>query len=183
MKSLLTSVIWITTLSAILLVQPSAGRFRNSPVIHSQSGFHILPPQDVFQPEVREACNRLFMKAEGKINENKERLLQQRVNIKVIPVAKAVGTWKNKNCDFWVHGNNKVAYAPRYLKEFYHGCNIMLSICFKTVSSKLYYYSSSTKGALSLLTGNSDISFSAFSINSTASIGATASLYNSFKHQ
>lgn len=88
-------------------------------------GFHILPPQDVFQPEVREACSRLFVRAEQLVNGNQERLLQQRVCVNVIPVAKAVGTWKNKTCEFWVHGNNKVAYAPRYLKEFYHGCSIM----------------------------------------------------------
>ena len=57
--------------------------------------------------------------------ENKERLLQQRDRVVVIPVAKAVGTWENKSCVFWVHGNNKVSYAVRYAKEFYHGCSIM----------------------------------------------------------
>lgn len=63
-----------------------------------------------------------------RIMENKERLLQQRVRVTVIPVAKAVGTWKSKSCEFWVHGNNKVAYAPRYAKEFYHGCSIMYCV-------------------------------------------------------
>ena len=57
--------------------------------------------------------------------ENKERLLQQRVRVVVIPVAKAIGTWKNKRCELWVYGTNNVAYAPRYAKEFYHGCSIM----------------------------------------------------------
>ena len=44
-------------------------------------------------------------------------------------MAKATGAWKGKSCEFWVYGNNKVAYAPRYNKEFYHGCSIMLCVC------------------------------------------------------
>lgn len=31
----------------------------------SQSGFHILPPQDVFEPSIRAACGRLYSTAEN----------------------------------------------------------------------------------------------------------------------
>ena len=44
-------------------------------------------------------------------------------------MARATGTWKGKSSEFWVYGNDKVAYAPRYNKEFYHGCSIMLFVC------------------------------------------------------
>ena len=49
--------------------------------------------------------------------------------MKVIPMAKATGSWKGKSSEFWVYGNDKVAYAPRYNKEFYHGCSILLGVC------------------------------------------------------
>lgn len=63
------------------------------------------------------------------INQNQERLIQERVTVRIIPIAKAVGTWKGKSSEFWVYGNDKVAYAPRYLKEFYHGCSILWRVC------------------------------------------------------
>ena len=44
-------------------------------------------------------------------------------------MAKATGSWKGKSSEFWVYGNNKVAYAPRYNKEFYHGCSILWRVC------------------------------------------------------
>ena len=47
------------------------------------------------------------------------------MTVRIIPIAKAVGSWKGTSREFWVYGNDKVAYAPRYLKEFYHGCNIL----------------------------------------------------------
>ena len=34
-------------------------------VMDRQSGYHILPPQDVFEPMIRDACSRLYQRAEG----------------------------------------------------------------------------------------------------------------------
>ena len=96
-----------------------------SSILAKQEGYRILPPQDVFDPKIREACSTLFTNAENFINSGSERLLQERVTVKVIPMAKATGSWKGKSSEFWVYGNDKVAYAPRYNKEFYHGCSIL----------------------------------------------------------
>ena len=53
------------------------------------------------------------------------------MTVRVIPMAEATGSWKGKASKFWVYGNDKVAYAPRYNKDFYHGCFIMYCVCCK----------------------------------------------------
>ncbi|KAK8807582.1 hypothetical protein WA171_000536 [Blastocystis sp. BT1] len=88
----------------------------------NQSGYHLLPPQGLASPELEQVCNRLYGLAENLINENTERLIQQRVTVRMVPVTKAIGLYKGKSFDFWVYGNDRKCYAPNYPMQCCCGC-------------------------------------------------------------
>ena len=50
--------------------------------------------------------------------------------VREIPIIQAHGTWKGKNCVFWVYGNDLRAYAPYCDDIFSSRCTIMFSVCY-----------------------------------------------------
>lgn len=53
---------------------------------------------------------------------NTERLIQERVTVRMVPVTKAIGLYNGKSFDFWVYGDNNVCYAPNYPMQCCYGC-------------------------------------------------------------
>lgn len=96
--------------------------------ICKQIGYRVLPPQGFFDPAVLGACNTLYTRAEEKLGSSTDVLLQQRVTVYEIPCARAIGNWKGKRGGFFVYGNNRTCFCPRYRQDFYGSCSFLLSV-------------------------------------------------------
>ncbi|KAK8804075.1 protein SSUH2-like protein [Blastocystis sp. subtype 4] len=103
--------------------------------ICKQIGYRVLPPQGFFDPSILSACNTLYTRAEELRSSSTDALLQQRVTVYEIPCAKAIGNWKGKRGGFFVYGNNRTCFCPRYRQDFYGSCSFLLSVC----SSNTFY--------------------------------------------
>lgn len=68
------------------------------------------------------------------MNANSERLLQQRITVRMVPVTKALGSYNSNTFDFWVYGDDRRCYAPNYPAQCCCGCSVYLGVCWKWVS-------------------------------------------------
>ena len=134
-----------------------------------QIGYRVLPPQGFFDPAVLGACNTLYTRAEEKLGSSTDVSLQQRVTVYEIPCARAIGNWKGKRGGFFVYGNNRTCFCPRYRQDFYGSCSFLLSVSW---IKHFLCYSSFTKESLE--TVGSGRVFSRELIRSTVSRGAIA---------
>ena len=69
------------------------------------------------------------------MNENSERLLQQRITVRMVPVTKALGSYNSNTFDFWVYGDDRRCYAPNYPAQCCCGCSVYWCVCWKWVVS------------------------------------------------
>lgn len=63
------------------------------------------------------------------MNANSERLLQQRITVRMVPVTKALGSYNSNTFDFWVYGDDRRCYAPNYPAQCCCGCSVYLGVC------------------------------------------------------
>ena len=68
------------------------------------------------------------------MNANSERLLQQRITVRMVPVTKALGSYNSNTFDFWVYGDDRRCYAPNYPAQCCCGCSVYWCVCWKWVS-------------------------------------------------
>ncbi|XP_054751524.2 protein SSUH2 homolog isoform X1 [Lytechinus pictus] len=54
-----------------------------------------------------------------------ERILQQRHQVRIIPVAESICQWKDKNFSFFVYGFERKVHAPDYPQQCCCGCTIL----------------------------------------------------------
>ena len=69
------------------------------------------------------------------MNANSERLLQQRITVRMVPVTKALGSYNSNTFDFWVYGDDRRCYAPNYPAQCCCGCSVYSGVCWKWVVS------------------------------------------------
>lgn len=67
------------------------------------------------------------------MNANSERLLQQRITVRMVPVTKALGSYNSNTFDFWVYGDDRRCYAPNYPAQCCCGCSVYSGVCWKWV--------------------------------------------------
>lgn len=63
------------------------------------------------------------------MNANSERLLQQRITVRMVPVTKALGSYNSNTFDFWVYGDDRRCYAPNYPAQCCCGCSVYWCVC------------------------------------------------------
>ena len=54
-----------------------------------------------------------------------QKIVQQRQNIRTIPVSEANYAYKAELRSFWVYGLDQKAYAPDYPAQMLMGCNLL----------------------------------------------------------
>ncbi|CAI8044249.1 Protein SSUH2 homolog, partial [Geodia barretti] len=54
-----------------------------------------------------------------------ERILMQRQQVRVVPVAEAACSWKSKTFSYFVYGEDHLVYAPAYPQKLCWGCTIL----------------------------------------------------------
>ena len=67
------------------------------------------------------------------MNANSERLLQQRITVRMVPVTKALGSYNSNTFDFWVYGDDRRCYAPNYPAQCCCGCSVYSGVCWNSI--------------------------------------------------
>lgn len=123
-------------------------------------GYHILPPQQLSHPQLQGACMNLFNRAEAVcvkschegqiINNGSERLIQERVTIRYVPVSKAMGAYNDKYFDIWLYGTDRRCYCPDYPMKCCCGCTTYSSVCSRWKEWEVFQVSITRKLLLSM---------------------------------
>ncbi|XP_062522491.1 protein SSUH2 homolog [Corticium candelabrum] len=86
--------------------------------------FRVAPVNNFPEPAVNQASQQLVGQHTGNYF-NSERVLKQRHQVRIVPVATAHYQWKNSLSQFWVFGFENRVYAPDYPQKCCCGCTIL----------------------------------------------------------
>jgi len=83
----------------------------------------VWPITDYPVNEINENSQKMIKKHEEKYNE--ERFLKQRQNLIAVPVTQVDYKYDDKKDEFFVYGNERKVYAPKYPQKCCWGCEIL----------------------------------------------------------
>ncbi|XP_023931689.1 protein SSUH2 homolog [Lingula anatina] len=91
--------------------------------IFEQTMLQVWPITGYPVPQINIASGQLVQKHSQAFPS--ERQLQQKHNLRAVPVSEVNYTWKEVNTRFWVYGNDRQVYAPDYPQQCCWGCEIL----------------------------------------------------------
>ncbi|XP_030853629.1 protein SSUH2 homolog isoform X1 [Strongylocentrotus purpuratus] len=92
-------------------------------VAFKEENARIWPINHFPDQAINQASRELVQQHSGAFQQ--ERILQQRHQVRIIPVAESLCRWKEKNFSFFVYGFERKVHAPDYPQQCCCGCTIL----------------------------------------------------------
>ncbi|XP_077995838.1 protein SSUH2 homolog [Glandiceps talaboti] len=84
----------------------------------------VLPIVTYPDEELVENSKRLVSLHANNAEDNMRKIVKQRHQIKAVPVSEVHWTWQSKGSRFWVYGQQRYVYSPKYPHKRFKGCVI-----------------------------------------------------------